>query len=146
MTTGLPAASLAATWGSDPIDWAPPFGVRHGTRLKISLADFATSLTLSIAFEVRLFGGTGSALSVAATLPAPVVWATGALDTSGLAGSDLRLSVSAACWAAWARAGSSVAGTSSKENAANVSAINDRLATNIPLKKASIQKTRFKLH
>ena len=38
ITTGLPAASLAATCGSDPIDLTPPFGGRQGTRLKMSLA------------------------------------------------------------------------------------------------------------
>src|SRR4051812_20392536 len=55
MTTGLPATSLAATCGSEPIVLAPPFGARHGTRLRISLADFATSLTLSIALPARPF-------------------------------------------------------------------------------------------
>ena len=55
ITTGSPAASLLATCGSDPIDLAPPFGGRQGTRLKMSPADFATSFTLSIALPVRLF-------------------------------------------------------------------------------------------
>ena len=56
ITTGCPAASLAATRGSDPIDLATPFGGRQGTRLKMSLADFATCFTLSIALVARLFG------------------------------------------------------------------------------------------
>src|SRR5213080_2147466 len=55
IVTGLPATSLAATCGSDPMVFAPPFGDRHGTRLKISPADFATSLTLSIALPARPF-------------------------------------------------------------------------------------------
>ena len=59
--TGSPEASFAATCGSDPIDLAPPFGGRHGTRLKMSPADFATSFTLSIALAARLFGCAGPA-------------------------------------------------------------------------------------
>src|SRR6202011_4314752 len=111
ITTGSPEASLLATCGSDPIDLAPPFGGRHGTRLKMLLADFATSFTLSMALEVRLFCCDGLAWSTAATLPAPV-----ACD---LALSDLALSDSVFCWgawaawAAWARAGRIDAGVSS---------------------------------
>ena len=55
ITTGSPAASSLATRGSDTIFLAPPFGGRQGTRLKMSPADFATSLTFSIALEVTLF-------------------------------------------------------------------------------------------
>ena len=61
ITTGSPEASLPATCGSDPIDLAPPFGGRHGTRLKMSPADFATCFTLSIALAVKLFGCDGLA-------------------------------------------------------------------------------------
>jgi len=64
---------LPATCGSDPIDLALPFDGRHGTRLKMSLADFATSFTLSIALLVRLFCGAADFVgSTDATLPAPV--------------------------------------------------------------------------
>ena len=49
ITTGWPAMSLLATCGSEPSDCAPPFGGRQGTRLKMSLADFATCFTLSMA-------------------------------------------------------------------------------------------------
>ena len=70
ITTALPATSLAATCGSEPIDLAPPFGERHGTRLKISPADFATSLTLSIALPARPFCSDEFAGSTEAT---PVV-------------------------------------------------------------------------
>jgi hypothetical protein len=55
ITTGSPAASLLATCGNEPIDLAPPFGGKQGTRLKMSPADFATSFTRSIAVLVRLF-------------------------------------------------------------------------------------------
>src|SRR5882757_9492943 len=71
ITTGWPAASLLATCGSEPIDLETPFGDRQGTRLKISVADFATSFTLSIARPVRPFCAAGLARSTAATLPAP---------------------------------------------------------------------------
>src|ERR1700730_19267483 len=79
ITTGSPAASLLATCGSDPIDLAPPFGGKHGTRLKMSPADFATSLTFSIVLAARLFGCAGSAWPTAVTFPAaaaPVVGGT----------------------------------------------------------------------
>ena len=72
--TGWPAASLLATCGSEPIDLAPPFGGRQGTRLKMSAADFATSFTLSIALPVMLFccGRTdGSAAAALAARPWP---------------------------------------------------------------------------
>src|SRR5258708_14999847 len=109
ITTGSPAASLFATCGSDPIDLAPPFGGRHGTRLKMSPADFATCFTFSIALVARLFCGGGFARSVEATLPVPVVCDASGLAVSDLAFSDLALSglafsESAVCWVAWARA------------------------------------------
>src|SRR3982074_2353314 len=112
ITTGSPEASLLAPCGNDPIDLAPPFGGRQGTRLKMSPADFATSLTFSIAFVVRLFCCAGLAWSTAATLPAPVARDAGGLAVSDLvvsdlavsdlAVSDLALSVRVACWPAWA--------------------------------------------
>src|SRR5437762_1133595 len=111
MTTGSPEASLLATCGSDPTDLAPPFGGRHGTRLKMSPADFATSFTLSIALAVRLFCCAGFARSTAAILPAPVgavACGAGGLGLSDLALSDLAPSDRVACcaaWTAWARAG-----------------------------------------
>src|ERR1700758_3638173 len=70
ITTGVPAASLLATCGSEPMDLATPFGERQGTRLKISVADFATSLTLSIARPAMPFCA-GLAGSAVATLPVP---------------------------------------------------------------------------
>src|SRR5258708_7994692 len=70
MTTGSPAASLLATCGSDPIDLTPPLAGRHGTRLKMSLAVFATSLAFSIALDVRLFFGAGAVGSADPRLPA----------------------------------------------------------------------------
>ena len=96
ITTGSPAASLPATRGSDPIFLAPPFGGRQGTRLKISPADFATSLALSIALPVTLFCAAGLDGSAAATLPAPAAGGAG-----GLAASDLAVSDDVACWAVW---------------------------------------------
>src|SRR6266436_7960662 len=95
ITTGSPAASLLATCGSDPIDLAPPFGGKHGTRLKMSPADFATSLTFSIVLAARLFGCAGSAWPTAVTLPAvaaPVVGGAAGVAGSDLAPSDLTLS------------------------------------------------------
>ena len=82
---------MPATCGSDPIDLAPPFGGKQGTRLKMSLADFATCLTLSIAFAVRPFCS-GSRLWSADA--APVV-------TKGCGAATL-LSDGAGVWAAWA--------------------------------------------
>src|SRR3954462_4983240 len=73
IVTGLPETSLAATWGSEPMVFAPPFGARQGTRLKISPADFATSLTLSIALPARPFCCEGFAESTDATLPGATV-------------------------------------------------------------------------
>src|ERR1700737_1361922 len=72
MTTGWPAASFFATCGRDPIDLRPPFGGRQGTRLKMSLAAFALSLTLSIALIVRFLiepaaGSAGARLLLPAT-------------------------------------------------------------------------------
>src|SRR5256885_6766273 len=119
MTTGSPEASLLATCGSDPIDLAPRFGGRHGTRLKMSPADFATSLTFSIALAVRLFCCDGFCWSTAATFPAPVapvVCAAGGFTPSDLVLSDLALSERAPCRAAsatCARAGKIDAGVSS---------------------------------
>src|SRR5271169_5246310 len=141
ISTGSPAASLPATCGSDPIDLGAPFGGRHGTRLKMSLADFATCLTFSIALSVRLFGCGGLIWSTAATLPCSDFSAVGLtlsdfapsdfavsdlavsdlavsdLAASDLAASDLALSDKAACWAACARAGAIAAGVSSNSAA-----------------------------
>ena len=102
--TGAPEASSLATRGNDTIFLAPPFGGRQGTRLKISPADFATSLTFSIALEVTLFC-CGLAASTATTL-APAAGGAG-----GFAASDLALSERVA-WVPCARAGSSCAGVS----------------------------------
>src|SRR3954454_19237120 len=52
MRTGWPGTGLPATCGSEPIAFAPPFGDRQGTRLKMSPADFATCFTLSMARAV----------------------------------------------------------------------------------------------
>src|ERR1700733_2649592 len=106
ITTGLPATSLAATCGSEPIVLAPPFGERHGTRLRISLADFATSLTLSIALPAKPFCSDEFAGSDDAT---PVVAA-------------LALSEGAA-WAVSARAGAKAAGASAATDRATTKAI-----------------------
>src|SRR4029079_13636144 len=83
ISTGCPAASLPATRGSDPTILAVPFDGRQGTRLKISVADFAASLTVSIALLVmlRCAGAAAPDGSTAATLPAPVVG-----DASGFVG------------------------------------------------------------
>src|SRR5690242_2578537 len=113
ITTGSPDASLLATCGSDPNDLTLPFGGRQGTRLKMSVADLATSFTLSIALSVRLFGWDGVPGSTAATLPCsgfPVAGAPGLTTLSDFAPSalgfsDFALSDNAACWAACARAG-----------------------------------------
>ena len=98
---------MPATCGSDPIDLAPPFGGRHGTRLKMSPADFATSFTFSIALAVRLFCSGELAWSTAATLPVPVD-----LALSDLVLSDFGASESAA-WAPCACAGRVDRGVSS---------------------------------
>src|SRR5207244_11539171 len=85
--------SLLATCGSDPIDLEPPFGGRHGTRLKMSPADLATSFTLSIALPAMPF---------AAGLAAIVTAGGAALSAGGFCSvlfPDLALSDSAACWA-----------------------------------------------
>src|SRR5437660_12864738 len=97
ITTGSPAASLLATSGNEPIDLGPPFGGRQGTRLKMSLADFATSFTLSSALPGRLFCcaefcGGGLAWSTAATLPLVEVcgaWAPSVFAPSDFTPSDL---------------------------------------------------------
>src|SRR5882672_4743572 len=112
ITTGWPAASLPATCGSDPIDFAPPFGGRHGTRPRMSVADFATSFTLLIALLVMLLGADGLDGSTAATLPAPVV------DACGFAVSVLALSESVACCAVCACTGRTHGGISSATLAA----------------------------
>src|ERR1700730_6469182 len=93
IVTGRPATSLLATCGSDPIDLAAPLEGRQGTRLKISPADFATALTVSIALVVRLFccaALTGAAYHTTWPAPAaPVVWeAAGLTLLSGLELSD----------------------------------------------------------
>src|SRR5271169_5922579 len=122
ISTGSPAASLPATCGSDPIDLGAPFGGRHGTRLKMSLADLATCFIFSIALSVRLVGGGELVWSTAATLPCSDFSAAGVtlsdfapsdLAVSDLAASDLALSDNAACWAACARTGAIAAGVSS---------------------------------
>ena len=64
ITTGWPAISLFATCGSEPSDCAPPLGGMQGTREKMSLADFATCFTVSIAFAVSVFGGDGSLVAL----------------------------------------------------------------------------------
>src|ERR1700744_3465846 len=73
ITTGWPAISLFATCGNEPSDCTPPFGGRHGTREKISLADLATCFTVSIAFAVSVFGG-GSDGSLVALLVDAGAW------------------------------------------------------------------------
>jgi hypothetical protein len=90
---------LLATRGSDPIDLEAPFGGRHGTRLKMSPADFATSFTLSIALPVMPFCAAG-------LLPAAGAACGGAPSAGGFFSalfsvlfSVLALSDSAACWA-----------------------------------------------
>src|SRR5690349_8115689 len=74
ITTGSPLASFFATCGSDPIEEVSPLGGRHGTRLKMSLADLAACFALSIALSVRLFcgasAGTGAAEPGAAAVGA----------------------------------------------------------------------------
>ena len=55
ISTGSPATSFFATCGSEPIALATPFGDWQGTRAKMSPADFATSLALSIALVAALF-------------------------------------------------------------------------------------------
>ena len=61
MVTGWPAISLLATCGNDPIDFAPPFAGRQGTRLKMSEADLATCF---IDRCVRFCGNSGIAALV----------------------------------------------------------------------------------
>src|SRR5262249_48912358 len=79
--SGCPAISLLATCGSEPIDFLPPFGGRHGTRAKISL-------TLSTA---------RAAMLLCAGLPwtpadVPAVGAWAGFAASDLAASDLAAS------------------------------------------------------
>src|ERR1700678_2372205 len=112
IVTGTPNASLVATCGSEPIGLIPPFGGRQGTRLKMSLADFATSLTFSIALVGRLLGCGELAWSAAAALPITTVCDTDALTPTDLAAPD-----SAACWRACACAGSISAGANSTKAA-----------------------------
>src|SRR5579883_373477 len=83
MTTGWPEANLAATCGSVPTGCAPPFGGRQGTRLKMSLADFAACLTLSTARSVRLLLGLTAACAVGCTCAgvAPFAAVVAALPT-----------------------------------------------------------------
>src|SRR3954447_13423004 len=108
MTTGWPAISLAATCGSEPVTLWPPFGGRHGTREKMSEADFATSLTLSMARAAALFC---AGLACSAAL-APVVGASGVLVPSCLAVS-FPLSDKAARWPTCACAQGTDTGVSS---------------------------------
>src|SRR5882757_4518613 len=126
ITTDSPEASLFATRGSDPTVRAPPFGGRHGTRLKMSPADFATSLTFSIALVVRLFCCAGWEWSTAATLPpvAPGVCDAGDFEASAFEVSDLALSDSVACCEVSACAGRVDAGVSNT-NAATADAASD---------------------
>src|ERR1700691_5077301 len=122
IVTGAPSASLLATCGSEPIDLVPPFGGRHGTRLKMSPADCATSLTFSIALAVRLLlGCCGFVWSTATALPVPTVCDADALKLSDLAPPD-----SAACWRAWACATGISAGVNST-NAATAGAASDAI-------------------
>src|SRR5256885_4129467 len=119
ITTGCPAASLLATCGSDPIDLEPPFGGRHGTRLKISPADLATSFTLSIALPAMPF----CAVELTAAVCPACGWALSAGGFFSALFSALALSDSAACWAACcgavcARSGSTEAGINSARLAA----------------------------
>src|SRR6186713_2720715 len=106
MTTGLPATSLPATCGSEPIAFAPPFGDRQGTRLKMSPADFATCFTLSMARAVM------PRCSADGWVAATVVW-------DGEAGAGLADCVGAgvAC-AACAWAGACATGVSNSRAAA----------------------------
>src|ERR1700741_5447182 len=104
IVTGWPAISLFATCGKEPTALAPPFGGRHGTREKMSEADFATSFTLSIARVAALFC---AGLAWSGELAAPRVGA------SGFAASCLDVSFNAACWPVSARAQSTDAGVSS---------------------------------
>src|SRR6201991_710998 len=117
MTTGCPDASLVATCANDPIDRAPRFGGRHGTRLKMSPADFATCWTFSISLVARLFGCAGSACSAAAgrRLPVPVVCGSVACLFRP---SDLAPSDSVACWVDSARAAGIEPGNDSTSDAA----------------------------
>src|ERR1700749_3132816 len=93
ITTGWPAISLFATCGNEPSDCTPPFGGRHGTREKISLADLATCFTVSIAFAVSVFGG-GSDGSLVALLVDAGAWEAAAGDD----GSDCGEACVCAAW------------------------------------------------
>src|SRR5215207_3691842 len=114
ITTGWPATILPATCGSDPIDLEAPFGGRHGTRLKISPADFAASLTLSIALPVMPFGAAGLTAADGAACG-------GALSAGGcfsalfsvLALSDSAACCAVCCGAVWACSGDTEAGIKS---------------------------------
>src|ERR1700683_1198876 len=121
IVTGAPSASLLATCGSEPTDLTPPFGGRQGTRLKISPADFATSLTFSIALEVRLLGCRGLAWSTATALPVPTV-----CDPEAPKLSDLAMPDSVACCRAWARAGR-IDGGANSTKAATTGAASDAI-------------------
>src|SRR6185312_16562674 len=101
MTTGSPATSRLATCGNDPIVLLAPFGGWHGTRLKMSLADLATSFTLSIALPVM-------PLAAGLTAAVAAAFSTGGFCSFLLAA--LALSDSAACGATcggvvWASSG-----------------------------------------
>ena len=130
IVTGAPDASLPATCGSEPIGLIPPFGGRQGTRLKMSPADFATSLTFSIALAVRLLGCCGPGWSTAVILAVPVIAVPVVCDADALTLSDLATPDSAACWTAcwttWARAGSINAGANST-HAATAGAASDAI-------------------
>src|SRR6185312_5206959 len=103
------------------IGLTPPFGGRHGTRLKMSPADFATSFTLSIALAVRLLGCGEAGWSTAVTSPVAVVCDADALKLSDLATPD-----SAACWTTWARPGGIKAGANST-SAATAGTVSDAI-------------------
>src|ERR1700737_1661337 len=104
ITTGWPAASLLATCGSDPNGWTPPFGGRQGTRLKMSLADFATCLTLSTAFAVKPFCSAGLA-GAAGAVPVVAEGCTAVVLVSDGLVSDGPVSVGAVVWADGAAVG-----------------------------------------
>src|SRR6185369_11915660 len=110
ITTGWPEASLLATRGSEPIDLEPTFGGRQGTRLKMSPADFATSLTLSMALPVTPFWAAGLTAAMllvpvvaglaASTLVSPCArLSAGALSACGLAVSDTPACCGGGVWA-----------------------------------------------
>jgi hypothetical protein len=117
--TGWPLISLLATCGSDPIDLELPFGGRHGTRLKMSPADLATSFTLSIALPVMPFWAEGLATAVCAACGVALS-AEGFFSVlfSVLAGSDSAACCALCCGAIWASNSDTEAGIRSARLAA----------------------------